>query len=145
VAGSAKRGTGCGAISGELSARPMKLPVTPPATAATRPQITPSASMLEGHSISRIIPPSVESDAPPNSSRCVGPHSVTSWPKMRCQMSSSGKPISATPEHTRISTPPSGASSTPGNRRAVGPGDSVGRKIATSPAKKIRKSPTRMK
>ena len=65
-------------------------------------------------SISRIIAPSVESDAPPNSSRCVGPHSVTSWPKMRCQMSSSGKPASATPEQTRIRTPPSGACRPPG-------------------------------
>ena len=96
-------------------------------------------------SISRIIAPSVESDAPPNSSRWVGPHSVTSWPKMRCHMSSSGKPASATPEQTRMRMPPSGACRPPGNRIAVGPGFSVGRKIATSPAKKIRNSPTRMK
>ena len=66
-------------------------------------------------SIRRIMPPSVESEAPPNSSRCVGPHSVTSWPKMRCQRSSSGKPASATPEQKRISTPPSGASRPPGS------------------------------
>ena len=33
--------------------------------------------------------------APPISIRWVGPHSVTSWPKMRCQTSSRGKPISA--------------------------------------------------
>ena len=96
-------------------------------------------------SISRIMPPSVESEAPPNSSRCVGPHSVTSWPKMRCQRSSSGKPVSATPEQTRISTPPSGASSPPGSLSAVAPGFSVGRKIASRPAKNTPNSPTRMK
>ena len=35
--------------------------------------------------------PSTESEAPPISIRWVGPQRVTSWPKIRCQMSSSGK------------------------------------------------------
>ena len=42
-----------------------------------------------------MIADSVEKPAPPIIIRWVGPHSVTSWPKMRCQMSSSGKPVSA--------------------------------------------------
>ena len=47
--------------------------------------------------------------APPISIRCVGPHSVTSWPNRRCQTSSSGKPISEKAPQAAISTPPSGA------------------------------------
>ncbi len=96
-------------------------------------------------STSRIMPPSVDSDAPPNSCRWVGPQSVTSWPKMRCQTSSSGKPASAMPEQTRISTPPSGAWSPPGSFSAAAPGFSVGRKTASRPEKKTPNSPARMK
>src|SRR3954447_6771935 len=51
ASGSAKRGTGRGGISGELRARPMKPPMTPPETAATKPQMIPSRSMLDGHEI----------------------------------------------------------------------------------------------
>src|SRR3954453_2397131 len=51
ASGRAKRGPGRGGISGELSARPMKPPITPPDTAATKPQTIPSSSMLEGHEI----------------------------------------------------------------------------------------------
>ena len=61
------------------------------------------------------------SEAPPIISTCVGPQSVTSWPKMRCQTSSSGKPIIATPPHSSSSAPPSGIRQ-PGaqlDRRAV--------------------------
>ena len=52
---------------------------------------------------------SVEKPAPPIIIRWVGPHSVTSWPKMRCQMSSSGKPISAYSPQPAIRMPPTGA------------------------------------
>ena len=41
--------------------------------------------------------------------RCVGPQSVTSWPKRRCQTSSSGKPMSAKPPQAAMSRPPTGA------------------------------------
>ena len=56
-----------------------------------------------GHGRSSVIA------APPISIRCVGPQSVTSWPKSRCQMSSSGKPSSENAPQAQISTPPSGA------------------------------------
>ena len=36
-----------------------------------------------------------DNPAPPINIRWVGPHRVTSWPNMRCQMSSRGKPTSA--------------------------------------------------
>ena len=73
-------------------------------------------------STSRTIAPSVESDAPPISIRWVGPQSVTSWPKSRCQMSSSGKPVSATRRQTAIIIPPSGAHQPPASCTAVGAG-----------------------
>ena len=47
--------------------------------------------------------------APPISIRWVGPQRVTSWPKRRCQTSSSGKPISEKAPQAQIRTPPSGA------------------------------------
>ena len=49
------------------------------------------------------------STAPPISIRWVGPQRVTSWPKSRCHMSSSGKPTSEKAPQAQISTPPSGA------------------------------------
>ncbi len=63
-----------------------------------------------------------ESPAPPISIRCVGPHSVTSWPKMRCQISSSGKPIRAYRPQIVISRPPTGAYQERVMRTADGPG-----------------------
>ena len=46
--------------------------------------------------------PTSDMTAPPMSMRCVGPQSVTSWPKSRCQTSSSGKPSSAKAPHAAI-------------------------------------------
>ena len=59
------------------------------------------------------MPPSVASDAPPISMRWVGPQSVTSWPNSRCQMSSSGKPLSANAPQAAIIAPPTGAHQSP--------------------------------
>ena len=56
--------------------------------------------------------------APPISIRCVGPQRVTSWPKIRCQTSSSGKPISAKAAAASIAMPPSGAYQSPAIRIA---------------------------
>ena len=60
--------------------------------------------------------------APPISIRCVGPHSVTSWPKSRCQTSSSGKPASANAPQAAISTPPTGARQPQPTETAAAPG-----------------------
>ncbi len=83
--------------------------------------------------------------APPISIRCVGPHSVTSWPNSRCQTSSSGKPISANVPAEAIRTPPSGAYQSRPSRIADALGRSFGSTIAKKPALKIPKRPTRMK
>ena len=48
-------------------------------------------------SLSRIPWPIRVIAAPPRSIRWVGPQRVTSWPKMRCQTSSRGKPASENP------------------------------------------------
>ena len=82
--------------------------------------------------------------APPMSIRWVGPQSVTSWPKRRCQTSSSGNPISANIPQARITTPPSGAYQLPVTLIAVRDGRSSGRTQATNPAMKMPKSPPRM-
>ena len=65
------------------------------------------------------MPPSVASDAPPISIRWVGPQSVTSWPNRRCQMSSSGKPLSAKAPQAAIIRPPTGAHQSPPRWMAV--------------------------
>ena len=72
-------------------------------------------------------------EAPPKSIRCVGPQSVTSWPKSRCHMSSSGKPISAKAPHAAMSTPPTGAYQSRWMRMAPAPGRSLGRAMARQP------------
>lgn len=77
---------------------------------ATRPSCSSSSTAIN------------DNPAPPMSIRCVGPQSVTSWPKMRCQMSSSGKPISAYRPHSAMSTPPTGAYQVRVIRIAAGPG-----------------------
>ncbi|CAB4936957.1 unannotated protein [freshwater metagenome] len=87
-----------------------------------------------------------DSPAPPISIRCVGPHSVTSWPKMRCQMSSNGKPMSAYSPLPAISRPPVGAYQVRVILTAARPGfSSSGRMIASAPAMKRKNKPTRMK
>ena len=71
--------------------------------ATTRPHERAHAALAGRRRSRRAAPPrraarparSASSPAPPISIRCVGPHSVTSWPNSRCQTSSSGKPISA--------------------------------------------------
>ena len=93
----------------------------------------------------RIRAPTTENAAPPNSSRCVGPQSVTSWPKMRCQMSSSGNASREIEPQTVMITPPSGAHQPLGRRIADRLGFSSGSAIATTPAKRTPKRPTRMK
>ena len=71
------------------------------------------------------MPPSVASDAPPISMRWVGPQSVTSWPNSRCQMSSSGKPLSAKAPQAVIIRPPTGIHQSPPRWTAVFVGRSV--------------------
>ena len=75
--------------------------------------------------------------APPISIRWVGPQRVTSWPKMRCQTSSSGKPISAKAADAIIAIPPSGAYQSPLIRTAARLGRPSGSTIARKPAVKI--------
>ena len=62
--------------------------------------------------------------APPISIRWVGPQSVTSWPKRRCQKSSRGKAIREKAPQAAISTPPTGAYQPSVIRTAAGPGRS---------------------
>ncbi len=83
--------------------------------------------------------------APPISIRCVGPQSVTSWPKIRCQTSSSGNPIRAKADAASIAIPPSGAYQSPEIRTARSLGLPSGRTIARKPALKIPKRPTRIR
>ena len=83
--------------------------------------------------------------APPISIRCVGPHSVTSWPNSRCQTSSSGNPISANVPADAISTPPSGAYQPGATFTATRDGFSSGRHIERKPDANTPNSPARMK
>ena len=83
--------------------------------------------------------------APPIIIRWVGPHSVTSWPKMRCQMSSSGKPIIAYIPQAAISNPPTGACQLRVMRTDAGPGLSNGNTTANMPATKMPNRPMMMK
>ena len=69
----------------------------------------PAAAFARRPSTSRTAMPTSVIAAPPISIRCVGPQSVTSWPKRRCHTSSSGKPISEKAPQAQTSTPPSGA------------------------------------
>ncbi|SHV64785.1 Uncharacterised protein [Mycobacteroides abscessus subsp. abscessus] len=78
--------------------------------------------MARRPSYSRISTETRDSPAPPISIRWVGPQSVTSWPKMRCQMSSSGNPINAYRPHMAISSPPTGAYQVRVMRTAADPG-----------------------
>ena len=64
--------------------------------------------------------------APPISIRCVGPHSVTSWPNRRCQTSSSGKPISE--------NAPRGRDQHAAERRVPAVGELDRRRATASPA-----------
>ena len=75
--------------------------------------------------------------APPISIRWVGPQSVTSWPKIRCQTSSSGNPISANAAEAIIATPPSGAYQPSLILIAPRLGLPSGRTIARKPAAKM--------
>ena len=83
--------------------------------------------------------------APPMSMRCVGPQSVTSWPKRRCQPSSSGKASSEKLPEANISTPPSGTCQSRVILMNVGPSFFSGRHIAKKPASTMPYRPARMK
>ena len=87
--------------------------------------------------------PAVESPAPPISIRCVGPQSVTSWPKRRCQTSSSGKPMSAYRPQAAMKMPLTGAYQVRVILTAATPGfsPSRGKTTADMPAMKSAKSP----
>ena len=77
--------------------------------------------------------PTSDMPAPPISIRCVGPQSVTSWPKSRCQTSSSGKPIRANAPQAAIRRPPTGAYQSRAMRTAAGPGRPFGSRSRGSP------------
>ena len=93
----------------------------------------------------RIHAPITENEAPPKRSRWVGPQSVTSWPKMRCQPSSSGKASSEIEPQIVMISPPSGAYQPFGSRMAERLGRSSGSARAITPANRTPNSPTRMK
>ena len=94
----------------------------------------------------RIHAPRIENVAPPISSRCVGPHKVTSCPKIRCHMSSSGKAISDTAPQAQITSAPSGAHQPLGKRTAVSDGRrSLVSEIAITPEANTQNRPARMK
>jgi hypothetical protein len=83
--------------------------------------------------------------APPISIRWVGPQRVTSWPKRRCQTSSSGKPISENAPQAVIRMPPTGAYQSRPILIADPLGFSFGSTIARNPDAKTPNSPARMK
>src|SRR3712207_952375 len=58
--------------------------------------------------------------------------SVTSWPKMRCHMSSSGNAMSENAPHAAMSTPPTGACQSRWIWIAAGPGRSPARGSASA-------------
>ena len=89
--------------------------------------------------------PSSAIEAPPMSMRCVGPQSVTSWPKSRCHWSSSGKASSEKLPDANMRMPPSGACQSRVIFTNVGPSFFSGRHIAKNPASTMPYRPTRMK
>ncbi|SLI00094.1 Uncharacterised protein [Mycobacteroides abscessus subsp. abscessus] len=109
----------------------------------------PKANARMNHSSlpsGRSSTPTSDSPAPPMSIRWVGPQRVTSWPKMRCQMSSRGKPISAYRPAPAMRMPPTGAYQVRVIRTAAAPGfSSRGRTMASMPAVNRKNSPARMK
>ena len=105
-----------------------------------------SCFFVQRPSLSRIPCPIKVIAAPPRSIRCVGPQRVTSWPKMRCQTSSRGKPASENPPQRKIRTPPTGAYHSRLRRIGAGPGRVPfgGRKIASQPEAKMPIRPSRI-
>ena len=91
-----------------------------------RPRWRESPALARLPSTSSTARPMSVIAAPPKSIRWVGPQSVTSWPKSRCHMSSSGKPISEKAPQAAIRTPPSGAYQVRVMRTAVALGLPVG-------------------
>ena len=114
--------------------RPMRRTATAKDASVMRSKRTPRACMP---SASRIAWPMSESPAPPKSIRCVGPQSVTSWPNIRCHMSSSGKPSRAKPAQAASSTPPTGTYQSRVIRSAAAPGFSSGSASERQPAAKM--------
>ena len=92
----------CGTLKSNSAWKVERPSSRPPGSAMRRAKIAqdfsrsgvPAAALARTPSMSRTDRPTSVIDAPPMSMRCVGPQSVTSWPKRRCQTSSSGKPIS---------------------------------------------------
>ena len=127
--------------------RPMMMPPKPRYLIDLRkmPSLGLSSPIARWPSYSRSSAEIVENPAPPIIIRWVGPHSVTSWPKMRCQTSSSGKPVKAYRPQPAIRKPLTGAYQSLVIRTANGPGFSYGRTIAAQPATNSRNKPTRMK
>ena len=82
----------------------------------------PALSLARLPSTSRTASPMSVIEAPPISIRCVGPQRVTSWPKRRCQTSSSGKPVSEKAPQAAIRMPPMGAYQSPEMRIGGGAG-----------------------
>ena len=112
----------------------------PPTISARRnwkkPVPAPSGSWPAALTPSAIstIAPSVASEPPPISIRWVGPQSVTSWPKRRCQKSSSGKPESAKAPQAVITMPPIGAYQPGPMRTAEAQSPSLQSAIESTPA-----------
>ena len=84
--------------------------------------------------------------APPISIRWVGPQSVTSWPKSRCQKSSSGKPTSENAPQASDQHAADGRVPVAGDAHGAGPGRSRGAgTIARKPAAKMPNRPARIR
>ena len=105
-----------------------------PPTHHTSRSNVPSRFIARMTSTCRIAMATSVMHAPPMSMRCVGPQSVTSWPKSRCHWSSSGKPIREKLPAANMITPPSGACQSRVILMNVGPSFFSGRHIAKKPA-----------
>ena len=97
----------------------------------SRPMAAPSSSArgvpaglrrARPPSLTSIAMPITENVAPPRSMKWVGDHSVTSWPKIRCQTSSRGSAARPNAEQKIISAPPTGIRQLPPRRTQAGPG-----------------------
>ncbi len=77
--------------------------------------------------------------------RWVGPHKVTSWPKIECQMSSSGNPSRANAPHAVMTRPLVGTTQVSLSRMPVRRASSPRAiTMASQPAAKMPNSPIRI-
>ena len=117
-----------------------------PLTHHTSRSSVPSRFIARMPSTCRTAIASSAMTAPPMSMRCVGPQSVTSWPKSRCHWSSSGKPSSEKlPRGEHQHAAERGVPVARDLRRTSGLPPSRGRHIAKKPAMTMPYSPARMK